>query len=114
MNRPNLKSNKKPENTIRDNIKKKLQSYGWHVFITHGNEFQMGFPDLYCIHPTYGYRWIEVKRPTGYAFTDAQQRVFPLFQSCKIGIWILTSDDDKEIDKLFQPANWWTFLSVFK
>lgn len=105
-----IKSNKKPENIIRDAIRTKLMSYGWHVFVTHGNAYQSGFPDLYAIHKKYGYRWIEVKQPVKYQFTVAQRQNFPLFSSCSIGIWILTSADDYEIDKLFKPANWWQYI----
>lgn len=80
----------------------------------HGNEYQNGIPDLYAMHAKYGTRWIETKNPDAYQFTAAQLEKFPLFSACKVGIWILTSDDDKELDKLFGPANWWSFLSVFK
>lgn len=114
MEPPKIRSRKRPEDLIRDNIKKKLQSYGWHVIITHGNAYQSGFPDLWCMHPKYGTRWVEVKNPNGYAFTQAQMETFPLFQACSVGIWILTSDDDSEIDKLFKPYNWIQFLSVMK
>jgi hypothetical protein len=103
-----------PEKDIRDAIKKKLQSFGWMVFVTHGNEYQQGFPDLYCIHPRYGYRWVETKNPKNYKFTAAQLETFPKFAACNIGIWILTGSDDSDIDKLFRPANWWAYLSVAK
>lgn len=114
MSPSKIKSRDGPEKIIRDAIKKKLMSYGWHVYVTHGNEYQSGFPDLYCIHKRYGSRWVEVKNPKSYQFTKAQMETFPEFTSCNIGVWILTSDDEQELDKLFQPPNWWSFLSVSK
>lgn len=114
MERPKIKAAKRPEDVIRDKIRAKLYTYGWQVLVTHGNAYQSGFPDLYAMHPKYGTRWIEVKNPSGYAFTQAQLDTFPLFQACGVGIWILTSDDDSEIDKLFKPPNWVMFLSIMK
>lgn len=109
-----IKPNRRPEDKIKDAICLKMRSYGWHVIVTHGNAYQSGLPDLYCMHAKYGYRWIEVKNPQGYAFTSAQQEHFPLFQSCGIGIWILTGAEDSDIDKLFQPPNWFSYLPILK
>lgn len=103
-----------PELHIRTKIIEELRKFGWHVFITHGNEYQMGFPDLYAMHATYGTRWIEVKNPTGYSFTAAQLERFPIFSACKVGIWILTGWEKSDLDKLFLPANWWAYLGVMK
>ncbi len=103
-----------PEAHIQDRLMKKLKSLDWLVIATHGNEYQMGFPDLYCAHCTYSTRWVEVKNPLAYSFTAAQQIVFPAFASKGVGIWILTSDTDEEIKKLFRPPNWYQFLSIMK
>lgn len=99
-----------PEAVIERAIADKLRKLGWIVIHTHGNEYQMGFPDLWCAHRRYGQRWIEVKNPSGYTFTPAQREVFPLMASADVGIWVLTSDDDYEINKLFGPANWWAYF----
>jgi hypothetical protein len=109
-----FKGGQKPETGIRNAIKKALMGEGWQVFVTHGNEYQEGFPDLYCIHAKFGTRWVEVKNPNGYAFTEAQLRVFPQFASCNVGVWVLTSDHKDELAKLFMPANWWAYLGVMK
>lgn len=84
--------------------------YEWLVFRTHGNAYQSGFPDLYCMHPKYGARWVEIKNPKSYSFTAAQLKTFPQFQSCGVGVWVLTSEDDSEIKKLQGPANWHVYL----
>lgn len=91
-----------------------MQSYGWTVLVTHGSAYQSGFPDLYCMHPKYGSRWVEVKNPTAYQFTAAQLQTFPMFQACGVGIWVLTAATDIEIDKIFKPPNWVMFLSIMK
>lgn len=95
------------EADIQKAIIKELRYREWVVMETHGNEFQKGFPDLYCMHFTYGARWVEVKRPEGFSFTKAQQECFPKFELCKIGIWILVSEHPSEISKLWTEApNW--------
>lgn len=96
-----------PEKRIRDAIKRKLTARGWHVIITHGNQFQSGLPDLYCFHESFPPRWIEVKLPNmvGSRFTSAQLEVFPKMLKCHVGIYILTGDSDTELDKLTGRPN---------
>lgn len=93
----------RPEKKIQKAIMLALTKRGWFVKETHGNEFQAGFPDLYATHKMYGPRWIEVKNPTGWKFTTAQKRDYPLFEANGSPIWILMSEDD--IDLLFKPSN---------
>lgn len=100
-----------PEKIIEDNIKAYLRARDWLVIKTHGNEFQMGLPDLYCVHYTHGTRWVEVKNPEKYHFTPAQFEIFPQLMAKGIGIWIMCYADDYEYDKLFQPFNWHQFLN---
>lgn len=92
-----------PEAAIQLKLMAKLKALDWLVIATHGNEFCMGLPDLYCAHKTYFTRWIEVKNPLAYSFTAAQLEVFPAMSSKGVGIWILTSADDDELRKLFKP-----------
>ena len=68
--------------------------------------FQHGIPDLFAAHRKYGQKWIEVKNPLKFSFTDRQQENFPLMEAAGVGIWILFSDSDEELGKLFKPANW--------
>ena len=65
----------------------------------------MGLPDLWASHAKYGYRWIEVKNPKGYSFTDAQKKVFPRMFDTNVGIWVLFDASPQEMKKLFLPAN---------
>ena len=112
---PKRKTPEGPESKIKFSIKAKLQALDWAVIVTHGNEYQMGLPDLYCAHRTFGARWIEVKNPDSYKFTDAQMEVFPLLTSKGIGIWVLTADTDEEIKKIIAiPPNWYQYLPIMR
>lgn len=109
-----VKPARRPEDQIKDKIKERLETYGWMVLVTHGNAYQSGLPDLYCMHPKYGARWIEVKNPKGYHFTAAQMEWFPKFMSCRIGVWVLVGSEDSELDKLHGPANWTAYLDIMR
>ena len=91
-----------------------LRSIEWYVHVTHGNEFSMGLPDLYCGHKKYGTRWIEVKNPLGYTFTAAQLEEFPKMTAAGIGIWVLVAATEIEYKKLWQSPNWYQYLSIMK
>ena len=110
-----LKSNfpkqKGPERVIQDAVTVMLEKMDWLVLETHGNAFQMGFPDLYVAHYTLGTRWVEIKNPEAYSFTPAQLQTFPKLLSKGVGIWIMGYADDYEYQKLFQPPNWTEFLN---
>jgi hypothetical protein len=71
-----------------------------------GNAYQYGIPDLYCYHPRHGERWIDVKNPSSYSFTREQRVKWPIWESFRCGIWILTAATQEEYDKLFRPPNW--------
>jgi len=100
---------KGPEAKIQAAIVKKLKLLGWHVMETHGNVFQKGLPDLFACHKLYGQRWIEVKNASAYCFTAAQKENFPKMCSNGAPIWILVSDSDSEIQKLYGKANLWVY-----
>lgn len=102
----------KAESKIQAEIIKFLEERDWLVKNMHGNAYQMGIPDLYAAHKRYGSRWIEVKKPIGYAFTPAQLDYFPQLSSKGIGIWILVAATETEYKKLFYPANWYTYLRL--
>jgi hypothetical protein len=105
---------KKDESIIQTEIIKELRAYEWTVMPTHGNAHQFGFPDLYCFHVKQRLvRWIEVKRPEGYSFTTAQQQFFPMMHNAGIGIWIMTSAEPKELNKLYAPPNWMEYYLKF-
>jgi hypothetical protein len=95
-----------PEWHIRQALIGFLEARGWLVEHTHGNLYQTGFPDLYCHHPRWGYRWIDCKQSTKHTFTKAQRHKWPLWEKKGVGIWILTAATQEEYDKLFGPPNW--------
>jgi hypothetical protein len=96
-----------PEYFIQQDLIKYLEARGWLVERMIGNAFQTGIPDLYCHHPKWGYRWIDVKRPgKNYSFTKAQKLKWPQWESFRVGIWILTAANQEAYDKLFGPPNW--------
>jgi len=102
-----MRAKTKPkEFKIQRDLMEHLRLRGWLVERTHGNLFQVGFPDLYIAHPKWGTRWIDVKRPGHYSFTKAQKVKWPIWDSFGIGIWILTAATQEEYDKLFGPPNW--------
>lgn len=99
-----------PEFYIQQDLIKFLAARGWLVERMIGNAFQIGIPDIYCHHPKWSYRWIDVKRPgKNYSFTKAQKLKWPVWESFGIGIWILTAANQEQYDKLFAPPNWREF-----
>lgn len=109
MQRPNV-PRQNPEAKIQDSIVAFLRLRGWTVMQTHGNMFQQGFPDLYCLHPVYGAKWVEVKNPKRFTFTPAQRAYFPLVNAAGHGIWVLVAATEEEYAKLFRDPNWFTYL----
>lgn len=103
-----------PELVIRTAIIDFLKLRDWYCMITHGSLYQSGFPDVYATHSRYGSRWIEVKNPKKYSFTPAQLECFPKLCANGSGVWVLTEATLAEYDKLFKPANWYTYLEAFK
>lgn len=110
MKKPNIREGKGPEAKIQKAIIILLESKGWFVKPTHGNLYQSGFPDLYCIHTAHKQRWIEVKNPLSYRFTIAQLGDFPKI-SKGTGIWIMTAASESEYSKLFARPNWHLYLN---
>lgn len=104
------KATKGPEAIIQEAIVKKLRQLTWVVKETHGNLYQSGLPDLFATHRVYGPRWIEVKNPLKYSWTSAQKIDFPQFVANGSPIWVLVSDEDSEINKLFKPCNLWFYM----
>lgn len=110
MNPKKFKKGQGPEAQIQEALIKFLTLKGWLVMSTHGNLFQMGFPDLYAASKRYGTRWIEVKNPVAFSFTPAQLEYFPKLVAAGVGVWILTAATESEYEKLFKPCNWYQFL----
>ena len=97
-------------------IIKELRNKLWFVKDTHGNMYQSGFPDLYCVHRRYGARWLEVKTPSrsgSSAFTPAQLETFPDLVAHGAGVWVATTHVDVETI-LMRPCNWYQILQGTK
>jgi Holliday junction resolvase len=107
-----IKSKKGPEKKIQDKIIRYLREREWFVRSTHGNQYQSGFPDLFAAKRRYGIRWIEIKNPANYKFTNAQLDCFPKFSKNGIGLWILSEATDASYDRLFKAPNWASYLPV--
>lgn len=107
-----VKPKKGPEAKIQEAIIKELRYREWLVKETHGSIYQSGFPDLFAGHRVYGARWIECKNALAYRFTTAQLEWFPQFSAAHIGIWVLTSAEPHELNKLMGPPNWFQYLKL--
>lgn len=95
-----------PEWYIQRDLIEFLKVRGWLVERMVGHAWQTGIPDLYCHHPKWEYRWIDVKVEGRYSFTKAQRGKWPKWAAAGVGIWILTGATEQEYSKLFQPPNW--------
>ena len=113
---PKNRGRKGPEHKIQEDVKNFLKIKGWYVKETHGNMYQSGFPDLFACHSRYGQRWIEIKLPGGKGskFTPAQMEDFPKLCAHGSGVWVITGATESEYEKLFQPPNWYQYLSTWK
>ena len=100
------KRRERPEAKIQKALKEYMEDRGWLVRVSHGNRYQSGWPDLFCFHPKYGYRWIDCKVKGKYSFTTAQKIEWPIWESFGVGIWILVAATEEEYDKLFETPNW--------
>jgi hypothetical protein len=94
-----------PEWYIQRDLMTYMRARGWLVERMTGNMYQKGIPDLYCHHPQWGERWIDVKNDGKYSFTDDQKKKWPVWERAKVGIWILVAATQTEYDKLFAPPN---------
>lgn len=105
MQAPPVVIRRRDEHRIQDEIIKYLRNLEWYVKVTHGNAFQSGLPDLFACHARWGQRWIEVKNPVLFSFTQAQKLDFPQFMSHGSPIWVMSAATDDEYRKLFKPGN---------
>jgi len=95
-----------PEYKIQAKFIEYLEARGWHVERMIGNMLQRGIPDIYCMHPKHGTRWVDLKNPIDYEFTAAQILKWPIWEAHGVKLWIITGWSDEEYDKLFHPPNW--------
>ena len=84
-------------------IYEELESKGYTVMQTYGNNIQRGLPDLLVLKGMKSW-WVEVKRLN--SFTPAQKEYFPTMYACGIPIWIVWDD----LNILNEPCNLRNFL----
>jgi hypothetical protein len=94
-----------PEAIIQRDIIKFLQERKWTVRVMHASALVFGLPDLLAWHKKHGQRWIEIKNPESYSFTDAQIQTFVEWTECRIPFYILTAATEREYQKLFGKPN---------
>lgn len=99
-----------PEQIIQDAIITKLRKHDWFTQVIIGNAIQHGLPDLFVSHARLGMKWIEVKNPKAFSFTERQQQKFPLMHAAGVGIWVLFSDHEDELFKITKPPNWFEIM----
>jgi len=105
----------RPEAKVQKSIIEYLRNKEWLVMATHGNQYQHGFPDLFCTHTKYGPRWVEVKLPgmKGSKYTAAQLEYFPKLCANGSGVWVMTAPTVAQYTMLVtEPPNWWQYLST--
>ena len=98
-----------PEWHIQNAIREYLTCREWRVERFIGNALQFGIPDLYAFHRRHGERWIDVKTPGRYDFTQQQKIKWPIWADFNRGIWIMTAADQENYDLLFDLPNWKKF-----
>ena len=102
---------RQPHKTIRSGPEAKgtrllinyMRAHGWWCKKIHGGKFQSGLPDWYCIDPSYGHKWVEMKAPNG-KISSSQIQVFSQMTKYGDKIWICR--DEKDYQLLFGPPNW--------
>lgn len=100
---------KKIEHDKQEALRKVMKEHGWLTKKMHGNAYQSGIPDLYCIHPVYGARWVEMKKSYQDRLTPDQIRVFGELSQYGAKIWILMGPENYQW--LFMPSNWQQWLA---
>lgn len=90
---------KRGENELRDYMARQ----GWLTVKLAGSKFQKHLPDLLCIHPDFGVKFIEMKAEKG-VLSDEQRMMFRKMERYGAKIYIFRNSRD--YDKLFDIPNW--------
>jgi hypothetical protein len=78
----------KKESVAQRAFQDAMEERGWVTKNMHGSKFQAGFPDVFCVHPSFGIRLVEVKMSWG-RLTPAQRHEFHRLSSGGASIWIV-------------------------
>lgn len=93
-----------PEAVGARHLRLYMMKEGWHIEKLHGGKYQSGFPDLLCLHPRYGIRWIETKAPGG-KLSSRQIEKFHKFK--KYGQQIYVLEDETHYSRIFEEVGNW-------
>lgn len=83
-------------------LRELMHRNGWHTEKIAGSAFVIGLPDLYCMHPTIGTRWIEMKKKNG-KLSEVQIKKFITWAKYGVQVWVLTGPEDYPL--LFKTSN---------
>jgi len=111
LQRPKIKTKQGPEYSIQQAVIRYLEDRDWMVKVVNAGLYNFGFPDLVACHKNYGIKFIEIKQPVkNVSFTPAQYKYFPEF--CRNGapIYILTSANEENYQRLFDKSNLWIYM----
>lgn len=111
--RMKIKQAKGPEWYIQQRIIKYLRDRQWKVKVMAAHKFMWAVPDLLASHRKEGPRFIEVKNPENFSFTDAQTQEFPQWISHGLPIYVLCEANQENYDRLFKESNLWLYMGGF-
>lgn len=80
-------------------VKSALQKLGWTAYRINSQDF----PDLYCTHPFYQPRWVEIKVP-GAKLRENQVRVFNRLEIENVKIYVMTGPEMANL--INENPNW--------
>lgn len=105
----NVQRREHPEKKGEKELRDYMGRQGWLTVKLAGSIFQKGLPDLLCVHPDHGIKFIEMKSMVG-KLSDVQFAMFT--RMSRFGAKIYICVNAKDYDKIFDPPNW-KHVSVF-
>lgn len=97
------------ESAAAKQLRDHMRGKGWLTIKIHGSIFLRGFPDLVCIHPEHGIRFIETKSlRAGHKLEPSQSALF--LQMHEHGAKIYVIRGPHEYGLLFKSPNWSEFI----
>jgi hypothetical protein len=91
-------------------VKKRLELMGWHVEKTHGNLWQIGWPDLMIIR-TGVTKWIELKSTDKNKLRTSQCMKFGMWHRHGVKIYIINRNNLSLLRTIIEgEPNWIGFI----
>lgn len=99
-----------PEQKGARGLRKYMETRGWITIKLHGNKYQIGLPDLLCMHSLYGIKFIETKAPGG-KLRMSQHKMFATFASH--GVEVYVCEDYTHYYRIFSKlGNWRNYVRI--